>query len=257
MKMDDVREPKILLGITTYAGDFEQRLILKKVLKHLRKTNGARVDVLLVSDGRITDPEVIAAVDFLIDRPGPSGLHQGELDSINEIVHFARENDYQIIVKSAGDIIMSAPDWALKVVQTFRQSGKRMMSTHWFEDDSWVVGTKFFAADTDFLEEVLPVTLGNTILEEAVTRSIATRYKSSEVLYLINSETGERHEVKAELKAWGWEHAHRLSKFAEIDAFQPLSVRWFNRCILSQLLRVKRDLQRSVTKLLSKHRKEL
>lgn len=237
------RNPKILVGITTYIGDYEQRLILRKVVRHLRLMNGDNIDVLLVSDGLIEDPSVLSEIDFLLDRPGPSGLQQGELDSIGQIVKFADEHGYEYVIKFAGDIIMSAPNWAEIVMDSFLQTGKRMLSTHWFEDDSWVVGTKFFVANVGFLQEVLPKDLQNQILEEALTKSIAARYELADVLYLISSNTGERAEVKAELKAWGWEHAHRLSKFCEIDFDQPRWVRLWTR-ILAQILRVKRDIAR-------------
>lgn len=237
------RGSKILVGITTYAGDFEQRLILRKVVRHLRYMNRDKIDVLLVSDGLIEDPYVLSEIDFLLDRPGPSGLQQGELDSIGKIVQFASENGYEYVIKSAGDIIMSAPNWAEVVMNSFLLTGKRMLSTHWFEDHSWVVGTKFFVADVGFLKEVLPKDLQNQILEAALTQSISAHYNPQEVLYLINSNTGERDEVKAELSEWGWEHAHRLSKFIEIDFGQPLHVRLVTH-ILAQILRIKRDIAR-------------
>lgn len=108
---------KILLGVTTYSGDFESRLILSKVLRHMRSKNGKNIFLLVVSDGHITDPQVHKLADAVLDRPGPCGLHQGELDSIWEIIRFAQAKGYTKLIKSAGDIIMTHPNWAQTVMK--------------------------------------------------------------------------------------------------------------------------------------------
>ena len=236
----------ILIGLTTYSGDVETRQILKKTLRHLRRKNKNSVDILVVSDGYLNDPEIHFLATHVIERAGPSGLQQGELDSIWQIVRFAQTHGYRQVIKSAGDIIMTVPDWTVRIMERFYATGKQMLSTHWFKDDSWVVGTKFFVADVQFLEEILPEMLGDKVLEIALTESISQRYQIEETVYLINSSTGERHEVKEELKTWGWEHAHRLSKFVKLDEYEPFLVRLYNRCIYNQILRFRRDLYRSL-----------
>lgn len=239
---------KILVGITTYAGDFEQRLILRKTLRHLRVKNGDSVWLVVISDGAIKDPAVHQLADEVLDRPGPCGLHQGELDSIWQLVDFAKKHGFSRLIKSAGDIIMTEPDWARVVMTRFDQTGAKILSTHWFEDDSWMVGTKFFIADTYFLSKTLPRTIERPNLEEAFTGEIAKAYPLNQVAYLINSNTGERDEVHQELKDWGWEHAHRLSKFVCLDESLPMLERCYGKWLLYPALRLKRDIARSVKK---------
>ena len=86
-------------------------------------------------------------------------------------------------------------------------------------------------------------------VEEAFTASIAERYSSDEVLYLINSNTGEADEVEAELREWCWEHGHRLSKFKQLDDCTPVLKRLLHKTFLYQWLRVHRDINRSVKRL--------
>lgn len=236
----------ILVGITTYAGDFEQSLILRKTLQHLRAKNGDHVFLLVISDGAITDPKTLQIADAVLDRPGPCGLHQGELDSIWKLIDFAQKQGFRRLIKSAGDIIMTEPGWANAVMDRFQQTGAKILSTHWFHDNSWVVGTKFFVADTAFLAQTLPRTIKQSNLEEAFTAEIAKHYIVQEVACLINTNTGERHEVTHELKDWGWEHAHRLSKFVYLDEFASGATRWFGKLILYPALRLKRDIVRSI-----------
>lgn len=243
---------KILLGVTTYSGDFESRLILSKVLRHMRSKNGKNIFLLVVSDGHITDPQVHKLADAVLDRPGPCGLHQGELDSIWEIIRFAQAKGYTKLIKSAGDIIMTHPNWAQTVMKRFDESGARIMSTHWFHDGSWIVGTKFFVADTDFLAMTMPQTIDRPNLEEAFTEKIARHVPVQQGAYLINTNTGERHEVTHELKAWGWEHAHRLSKFVRLDESSPMLERYYGKWLLYPALRLKRDISRSIKKLVAK-----
>lgn len=239
---------QILVGITTYAGDFEARLILRKTLRHLRAKNGNGVFLLVISDGKILDPQVHLIADAVLDRQGPCGLHQGELDSIWQLVDFAQKQGFSRLIKSAGDIIMTEPDWAKVVMNRFQQTGAKIMSTHWFDDNSWIVGTKFFAADTEFLAQTLPKTVEQSNLEEAFTAGIAAHYSVQEVAYLINTNTGERHEVKYELKNWGWEHGHRLTKFVCLDEAASTMDRWLGKLVVYPALRVKRDIMRSINK---------
>lgn len=134
-------------------------------------------------------------------------------------------------------------------MKCFEESGSQIMSTHWFHDDSWIVGTKFFVAKTEFLAQVMPRTIECANLEEALTDSIAAQHPLKLVANLINTNTGERHEVMHELKAWGWEHAHRLSKFVCLDDTSPGWERWFGRLVLYPALRLKRDFVRTFRKL--------
>src|SRR5437868_15414300 len=113
----------VLVGVTTYAGNFETRLILRKTLRHFRRQNGRGVRLLVVWDGPVDDREVHALADHVMTRPGPSGLHQGELDNIALISEFASQHRYRIVIKSAGDIIMNKPDWVRVVVDYFRSTG--------------------------------------------------------------------------------------------------------------------------------------
>lgn len=238
----------ILVGVTTYAGDLEQSLILRKTLQHLRAKNGDHVFLLVISEGAITDPKTLQIADAVLNRLGPCGLHQGELDSIWKLVDFAQKHGFRRLIKSAGDIIMTEPEWAKTVMDRFQQTGAKIMSTHWFDDNSWIVGTKFFAAETEFLAQTLPRTIKEANLEDAFTAEIAKNYALQEVACLINSNTGERHEVKGELKDWGWEHAHRLSKFVYLDEFASEADRWFGKLILYPALRIWRDIVRSISK---------
>lgn len=218
----------------------------------MRAINGDRIFILVASDGRITDPKVHELADFVLDRPGPCGLHQGELDSIWEIVRFAQSRGFTRLIKSAGDIIMTQPDWAQAVMARFDQHGAKILSTHWFHDNSWIVGTKFFVAETDFLDQTLPKTIEKANLEVAFTAEIAKRHDLKTVADLINTTTGERYEVENELRLWGWEHAHRLSKFICIDQFATTTERYLSSALLYPALRLKRDIVRSVKRLLKK-----
>jgi len=221
--------PRVLVGITTYAGSLEQRLILRKILRHLRWRNDTDFDVLVVSDGWLKPEGITPPADYLLCRDGPSGLQQGELDSLRLMTQFARDRGYPILVKLAGDVLMNSDNWLADVVAEMKDRKARILSTHWFHDDSWVVGTKFFVADVDFLNQVLPVSLDGECLEVALTQSIARSHPLAQVASLINSMTGERHEVSGKLAEWQWEHGHRLYKFHALDAGLPKWKRLFNK----------------------------
>ena len=244
-----VNMDKLLVGLTTYPGNFEHRMILHKVLKHFRWRNGWDVKLAVFSDGIMDDPIVHKYADFVLDRPGPNGLFAGELESIRRLAQFARDNGYTHIMKTAGDIIMNRDDWVERCVNYFDQKGCRLLSQHWHEFDSWITGTKFFICDTEFLLETFPATLFTPEVEEAFSESISQRYKLEEVLYLINSTTGEADEVVAELKEWKWEHAHRLSKFQRLDDCTPPLTRFVHTHFLYQWLRLRRDMQRTLWRL--------
>ncbi|MDP2828655.1 MAG: hypothetical protein Q8O37_08615 [Sulfuricellaceae bacterium] len=236
---------KILVGITTYAGNFETRLILRKVLRHFRWKNGSSIDLLVVSDGPIFDPDIYRYADYVFCRPGPSGLQQGELDSLHLILDFARSRGYDYILKSTGDVILNTSDWVLKVVEMLCEKQRRILSTHWFTAESWITGTKFFAADVDFIERVLPTEMDSPYLEDVFTRSICKNFKIEDVAYLIDSTTGESHEVKHELSAWQWEHAHRLYKFINLDDPTSLVEKVFHRRCLYPALRIQKQFMRT------------
>lgn len=236
---------KVLVAMTTYPGNYEHRTILHKVLRHFRWRNGWSVKLAVLSDGLLNDPIVSAHADYVLDRPGPTGVCEGELESVRRLATFASQNGFTVIVKSAGDIIMNRDDWVARCVRFFDEKACRFLSTHWFEDDSWIVGTKFFVSDTAFLLETFPKIRYTPDVEQAFTDSITAKYPIKETVFLIKSSTGEADEVEAELKDWKWEHSHRLSKFIQIDDCTPALQRFFHKAFLYQWLRLRRDMQRT------------
>ncbi len=239
---------KILVGVTTYAGDLEQQLILRKTLRHLRYKNGDRVFILVVSDGYVKDAAVHDWADCVLERPGPSGLQQGELDSILQIIKFARSHHFASLIKTAGDVLMSQNGWARCVMDHFLAKNKQILSTHWFYDESWVVGTKFFVAHVDFLETTIPLEIKTEFLEDQFSQNISKHFDIKEVASLINSATSERDEVSNELALWGWEHAHELWKFFAIDEGLPAAQLWASKNLLYPLLRLRRNIKRMYRK---------
>ena len=135
---------------------------------------------------------------------------------------------------------------AYRAVNYFDEKGFRLLSTHCHNNESWIVGTKFFVCDPDFLRQTWPTIKFTSEVEEAFSASIADHYKIDDVVYLINSNTGEADEVEAELREWRWEHGHRLSKFKQLDDCTPSLIRIFHKGFLYQWLRLKRDAQRSI-----------
>ena len=240
----DMRQ--VLVAMTTYPGNYEHRMILHKVLKHFRWRNGWQVKLAVFSDGLMNDPIVHHYADYVIDRSGPSGIYEGELESVRRLAAFAKEQGFPVIMKTAGDIIMNRNDWVERAIRYFDEKGCRLLSTHWHYNDSGIVGTKFFICDTNFLLQTWPNIRYTAEVEEAFSDSIAACYKPDQVLYLINSNTGEADEVEAELKDWQWEHGHRLSKFKQLDDCTPTLTRWLHKGFLYQWLRLRRDVQRSL-----------
>ena len=238
----------VLVAMTTYPGNFEHRMILHKVLKHFRWRNGWDIKLAVFSDGIMDDPVVHHYADFVIDRPGPSGIYEGELESVRRLAQFAKDNHYSVIMKTAGDIIMNRDDWVMRAVSYYDQKACRLLSTHWHYNDSGIVGTKFFICDTDFLLQTWPHIRYTNEVEEAFSASIAQKFKPKEVLYLINSNTGEADEVEAELKDWRWEHGHRLSKFRQLDDCTPVLKKLVHKVFLYQWLRLHRDVKRSMAR---------
>jgi hypothetical protein len=241
---------KILVALTTYAGDFEQKLILRKVVNHLRAKNKDDIFLLIVSDGKIKDQNIHSEADRIIERSGPSGLQQGELDSIRLIANFAKDHHFPYLIKSAGDIIMTKPYWARTVLNRFFETNTKILSTHWFYDNSFIVGTKFFVVYTDFLLKTLPTSTEGENLEKAFSQSISKAHSIQDVAYLINSNTAERCEVMHELKDWGWEHAHRLSKFVYIDEYSSKIEQWIFKVFFYPALKIKREVLRGFKKIL-------
>lgn len=237
---------QVLVAMTTYPGNFEHQMILHKVLKHFRWRNGWDVKLAVFSDGIMNDPIVHHFADFVIDRPGPSGIYEGELESVRRLAQFAQTHHFPVIMKTAGDIIMNRDDWVVRAVRYFDEKGCRLLSTHWHENESGIVGTKFFICDTEFLSETWPTIRYTSEVEEAFSASIAEHYRPEEVLYLINSNTGEADEVEAELRDWRWEHGHRLSKFKQLDDCTPSLKRFVHKTFLYQWLRFHRDIRRSL-----------
>lgn len=236
----------VLVAMTTYPGNFEHRMILHKVLKHFRWRNGWKVKLAVFSDGIMSDPVVKHYADYVIDRPGPSGIYEGELESVRRLANFAKEHGYPVILKTAGDIIMNRDNWVERTVRYYDEKQCRLLSTHWHLNDSGIVGTKFFVCDTEFLLETWPNIRYTNEVEEAFTESIAQRFTPGDALYLINSNTGEANEVEAELKDWCWEHGHRLSKFVQLDDCTPPLTRFLHKTFLYQWLRLRRDLKRTM-----------
>ena len=237
-----------LIGVTTYAGSLETRLILKRVLRHFRWRNGGDVRLLLVSDGALRDTKTRSYADYVLARPKRSGLQEGELESLRQMAEFAEREGYRYLVKMCGDVIMNRPDWVSTVVRLLQSQNRRILSTHWFENDSWVVGTKFFAAEVAFLREVLPDKMDAPLLETVITESIKRHYPLKGVAYLINSNTGEANEVENELEEWQWEHAHSLSKFRNLDADASAMEKTANRGVLYPALRILKNLSRAKRK---------
>ena len=243
-------QDKLLVGLTTYPGGFERQAILHKALRHFRSRHGANLPLLVVSDGPLADAGVYRHADFVLCRGGPSGLQQGELDSIKLLCAFARAQNFRYVLKFSGDIILGQPDWAYRALQLLQDRRKKIVSTHWFEHDSWVVGTKFLVAETEFLASVLPDRIApHQCLERALTASISRQAELADVAYLINSATGEKHEAEAELRAWQWEHAHQLHKFVHLDDVASVPERLLERHLLCPLLRARRELSRFVARL--------
>lgn len=240
---------QLLVAMTTYPGNFEHRMILHKVLKHFRWRNGWNIKLAVFSDGLMVDPVVHHYADYVLDRPGPSGIYEGELESVRRLAKFAKDNNFPVIMKTAGDIIMNRNGWVERAVRYYDEKNCRLLSTHWHENDSGIVGTKFFICDTDFLLKTWPEIRYTNEVEEAFSATIAERYRPEEVLYLINSNTGEADEVEAELKDWRWEHGHRLSKFRQLDDCTPAHKRFLHKNFLYQWLRLHRDLKRSLGRL--------
>jgi hypothetical protein len=236
---------KILVALTTYSGNFEQQLILLKVVRHIRNKNGSNIFLLVVSDGIIKDKLIYQLADYVIERPGPCGLQQGELSSIWQIINFAKKHRYRTFIKSAGDIIMTKQNWAQNAIDYYNEMQVKLLSTHWNYDNSWTVGTKFFVADTSFIEKTLPRRVSSKLLEDAFSEKIFKTYSDyRKFIYLISSSTGYRHEVRNVLKKWGWEHSHRIHKFIFIDEFSPFIEKWLGKLILYPTLRIKREIFR-------------
>lgn len=240
-----------LVCVTTYAGGFETRLILKKILRHFRWRNGSQVPLVLISDGPVKDEEIRALVDIVDERPGPSGLQGGELESLRRMVGHARELGVRTVVKICGDVILDRADWVDLTIQFQRAQNRPMLSTHWFEHNSDIVGTKFFVAELDFLEHILPENLDGQALEHAITHSINQHTPVRESVWLINSCTGEAGEVEAELVEWRWEHAHKLYKFRHLDDNIGTVSRLLQRVFLYPLLRLSHELNKSLRRLRS------
>lgn len=238
-----------LVCVTTYAGGFETRLILKKILRHFRWRNGSEIPLLLVSDGPVDDEEILGLVDIVDQRPGPSGLQGGELESLQRMVEHARKLGVRTVVKICGDVILDRANWVDLTVGFLQAKGRSMLSTHWFEHDSDIVGTKFFVAELDFLANVLPARLDGQALEHAITKSINQFRPVEESVWLINSCTGEADEVEAELTEWRWEHAHKLYKFRHLDDNLGTVSRVLLHAILYPVLRLHHELCRTFRRL--------
>jgi hypothetical protein len=246
--MSDDFPANTLVGVTTYAGSLETRLILKKVLRHFRWRNGGDVRLLVVSDGALRDTKTRSYADHVLARPKRSGLQEGELESLRQMAEFAEREGYRYLVKIGGDVIMNRPDWVSTVVSLLRSQNRRILSTHWFENNSWVVGTKFFATEVAFLRQILPDKMDAPLLETVFTESIKRHYPLEEVAYLINSNTGEANEVENELEEWQWEHAHSLSKFRNLDADASAMEKTASRGVLYPALRLLKNLGRAKRK---------
>jgi len=237
-----------LVGVTTYAGSLETRLILRKVLRHFRWRNGRDVRLLVASDGALTSSGIREYANHVLERPKRSGLQEGELESLRLMTAFAEREGYRYLVKICGDVIMNRPDWVSTVIGLLRSRKRRILSTHWFGNDSWVVGTKFFAAEVEFLKQVLPEKMDAPLLETVFTASIKRYYLLEDVALLINSNTGEAHQVENELAEWQWEHAHSLAKFRNLDADAGTLEKTMNQCVLYPAFRVLKNLRRTKRK---------
>jgi hypothetical protein len=233
-----------LVGVTTFAGGFETRLILEKALRHFRWRNGNEVSLLVVCDGDLKSTGINAYANHVLVRPERSGLQAGELESLHQLTDFAARKGYRYLVKICGDVIMDSQGWVSSAVGLLRSRERRILSTHWFGNDSWVVGTKFFVAEVAFLKKVLPAKMDAPLLETVLTESIRRQYSLEDVAYLINSTTGESGEVEHELKEWHWEHAHSLSRFRNLDAEAGVVEKAANGLLIYPSLRLIKNLLR-------------
>jgi hypothetical protein len=238
VSMNDLNYGEVLVGLTTYAGNFETRAILLKILRHFRARNGSDVKLLIISDGPIVDVRVYRYADYVLCRPGPSGLQQGEYDNLRLLADFANGAGYRYVIKTCGDVVINKPNWVATSIAYLKEKGKRLLSTHWFRHNSWIVGTKFFVSEAAFLHKIFPQKITDDCLEENFTENIRRHVILEDTVHLINSTTGEAHEVEAELREWQWEHAHSLHKFRHLDDVAPSFERFFHHYFLYPVLRI-------------------
>jgi hypothetical protein len=214
--MDNLAE-EILVVVTTFNGSRERNLILRKVLRHFRIKNKIPYAVILLSDGNLDTCSLDEYVDYHFASSSQLGMNRGEHFSIRVALDFALAQGYKYMLKMGGDIICNRDEWVEHFYKLMRNHGKELLSTHWFYDDSFIFGTKFFLANCEVFKKIYPKTVGSTILETEVTNGIVRHYDFERIAYMINSMTGELHENRNELRALDWQHAHKIYKFKDLD----------------------------------------
>jgi len=224
---------KILVAVTTYKRSRERALILGKALRHFRFRNQIPYRVLLVSDGHLnSSPLIDEHVDYIFSRRGPSGLQEGELQSIRVALDFAVAHGFEYMLKMCGDIICNTPEWIAHFFHMMRAKDKVFLSTHCFADDSWIFGTKLFLARCELLHRVYPGSIRESCLETQLTKSLSEAYDLRGLAYMINSWSGEGQESRNEFRDTNCHHAHKIYRFKDLDVGRPLVVRAFNRFVL-------------------------
>jgi hypothetical protein len=231
-EMEDLSK-EILIAVTTFQTSWERTLILRKVLRHFRiKNQKTPYRVLVVSDGPLDSRALARYVDYTFCTGSNLGLHRGEHLSIRVALDFALAHGYAYVLKMGGDIICNTDEWVARFFRMMRGQNKSFLSTHWFSDDSYVFGTKFFLAHCELLKKAYPESMEDENLEVRLTQALSQQFDVAEMCYLINSVTGERHETRNELQAAGWQHAHKIYKFKGLDVGLSPAWRAINACLV-------------------------
>ena len=217
--MENTIDPakEILVVVTTFRGSRERALILRKALRHFRIRNKTPYTLFLLSDGNFADTSADRYVDHKFASSEQLGMNRGEHFSIQVALDFAIARGYKYLLKMGGDIICNKDEWVEHFYRLMRSHEKELLSTHWFYDDSFIFGTKFFLANCELLKSIYPKTAGAMDLEREISNAIEKRYDFQEIAYMINSITGELHENRNELRAVDWQHAHKIYKFKGLD----------------------------------------
>lgn len=208
---------EILIAVTTFRGSWERALILKKVLHHFRAKNRRPYPILLLSDGHWASRAADQYVDYRLSMRHTGGMYHGEYWSIRFALDFALARGYPYMLKMGGDIICNTDEWVEHFYRLMRGHGKYFLSTHWFADESYIFGTKFFLVQSAMFHKAFPKSVVTTDFERQITDALRREYDLPSVAYMINSVTGDRRENRNELRAADWQHAHKIYRFKGLD----------------------------------------
>jgi hypothetical protein len=208
---------EILIAVTTFRGSRERELILRKVLRHFRVMNRRPYRVLVLSDGPLAMRAVQEYADYAFSMRQTPGMYHGEYWSIRFALDFALAQGYPYLLKMGGDIICNTDEWVEHFYRLMRGHGKHFLSTHWFADDSYIFGTKFFLVHSAMFQKAFPRSVVATDFERQITDALRREYVLPSVAYMINSMTGDREENRNELRAADWQHAHKIYRFSGLD----------------------------------------